>query len=62
MKKEYRGTPVEFMINSAMLKRVAIIARNTVIIVLEWTESVAVYRGHCLIVNDAQEIKYAKII
>jgi hypothetical protein len=45
-----------------MLKRVAIIARNTVIIVLEWMELVAVYRGHCLIARGAQEIKYAKII
>ena len=53
---------MESMINSEMLKRVAIIARNTVIIVLEWMESVAVYRGLCLIATGALEIKYAKII
>jgi hypothetical protein len=33
MKRGYRGTRVGSKINSAMLKRVAIIARNTAIIV-----------------------------
>jgi hypothetical protein len=49
-------------INSEMLKRVAIIARNTAIIVLEWMVLVAVYQDLFLIVNDVREIKYAKII
>ena len=53
---------MESMINLAMLKRVAIIARNTAIIVLEWMVLVAVFPELFLIVNDAREIKYAKII
>jgi hypothetical protein len=50
------------MINSVILKKVVIIARNTAIIVLEWMELVVAYLEVYLIATDVQEIKYAKII